>query len=261
MSSPTTTTRSARTAHGVAYRPGDGVDALWFSAWVFRWAAARLPYYSAITGRSSARPIDDSYTENAEAFRSVVSGCFVLLTTQVFSTDRFGPAGRVGRDHHSADDGAAGGRAAREPTAPGRAGGAGNASPIVRRTLLRRRPHRGCSRPDQLTRAPRRRTWSERGTQSPWARASATSFATTIAQCSRPRSAATADPAGCCCTCLAPAGRGTRSRRSGSICARPRRRRPRRQLPRRHGPQRARAPAASRAEARRCRPAGRRPRP
>jgi PAS domain S-box-containing protein len=72
-----------------AYRPGDRVDVLWFLAWVCRWVAARWPVYSQVAGAAPTRAADQAVpvAEDGGLPYLVVVGSFVLLTTQVFSTD------------------------------------------------------------------------------------------------------------------------------------------------------------------------------
>jgi PAS domain S-box-containing protein len=72
-----------------AYRAGDPVDGLWFSAWVLRWAAARLAWhhYVAVETRTApqATPVQ-AYRSNPFSY-VMVGGAFVLLYTQILAKD------------------------------------------------------------------------------------------------------------------------------------------------------------------------------
>jgi signal transduction histidine kinase/ActR/RegA family two-component response regulator len=72
------------------YRSGDGVDGLWFAAWVLRWVAARWSWYDWSSGAScggTSAAAAGSEEEGAGFSYLVVACCFILLTSQVFSND------------------------------------------------------------------------------------------------------------------------------------------------------------------------------
>jgi PAS domain S-box-containing protein len=73
------------------YTPGHWVDALWFSAWVLRWAAAR----SAIHGARDAEPADQSQTPYRSGITPTlfVAGAYMLLVFAVLRGDSGGALG------------------------------------------------------------------------------------------------------------------------------------------------------------------------
>ena len=73
------------------YRPGDSVDGVWFAAWVLRWGAARWWWYRKTdSGAATARSLENRAVpyDSAGTAYLVISGSFVLLTSQVFADDR-----------------------------------------------------------------------------------------------------------------------------------------------------------------------------
>ena len=132
---------------GSEYRPGDGVDGLWFAAWILRWAAARYWFYRRSghpepAARVEARPT--AYDSAGTAYL-VVAGCFILLTSQVFAGEQqflpylaLSAAAMTSVLMARAVD-----RVASERPALRGAGGAGGAVQVACRSLLRRRARGG----------------------------------------------------------------------------------------------------------------------
>ncbi len=73
---------------GSTYRPGDGVDGLWFAAWGFRFLAARVARYRYQRDRVSPEMAGDASSPEYESSGFpylVVGGAFLLLTLRVYA--------------------------------------------------------------------------------------------------------------------------------------------------------------------------------
>ncbi|HEY3381033.1 MAG TPA: ATP-binding protein [Vicinamibacterales bacterium] len=68
-----------------SYRAGNPVDALWFSAWVLKAAAARYAWHRYRLGRGRDESDDDSEFRGAALPRAIVATAFVLLVYEVFT--------------------------------------------------------------------------------------------------------------------------------------------------------------------------------
>jgi PAS domain S-box-containing protein len=70
-----------------AYHSGDAVDAFWFSAWVLRWAAARIAWHHYLAVHAGTAPQEapvQEYRSNPFSY-VLVGGAFILLFSQILA--------------------------------------------------------------------------------------------------------------------------------------------------------------------------------